>query len=161
DRFGPPRVPESEITSHHRDVAFGVQALTEEAALHMARSLHTMTGSRNLALSGGVALNSVMNARLLRETPFERIFVQPAAGDAGSPPRGHPRRRHGTAPVGRPGEPALSPADRGVRASNGGSRGAQHELQPPRRTHRPYPRARRDGLPGHRDGRATPGPLPP
>jgi carbamoyltransferase len=82
--FGASRPPESELTGHHRDVAFGVQALTEEAALHMARALHARTGSRNLALAGGVALNSVMNARLLRETPFERIFIQPAAGDAGN-----------------------------------------------------------------------------
>jgi carbamoyltransferase len=84
DRFGPARVPESAITEHHQDVAFGVQAITEEAGLHMARALHAMTGSTNLALSGGVALNSVMNARLLAETPFEHIFIQPAAGDAGN-----------------------------------------------------------------------------
>jgi carbamoyltransferase len=84
DLFGQPRVPEGEITRHHRDVAFGVQALTEEAALHVARALHRLTGSPNLALAGGVALNSVMNARLLAETPFERVFIQPAAGDAGN-----------------------------------------------------------------------------
>ena len=84
DRFGPSRVPESAITEHHQDVAFGVQAITEEAALHMARALHAATGSPNLALAGGVALNSVMNARLLAETPFEHIFIQPAAGDAGN-----------------------------------------------------------------------------
>jgi carbamoyltransferase len=84
ERFGPPRVPESEITLHHQNVAFGVQAITEEAGLHMAKALHAMTGSKNLALSGGVALNSVMNARLLAETPFEHIFIQPAAGDAGN-----------------------------------------------------------------------------
>ena len=84
ERFGPPRVPESEITDHHKDVAFGVQAVTEEAALHMARALHQLTGQTNLALAGGVALNSVMNARLLAETPFEHIFIQPAAGDAGN-----------------------------------------------------------------------------
>ena len=84
DLFGQPRVPESEITKHHEDVAFGVQAVTEEAAMHMARALHATTGATNLAMAGGVALNSVMNARLLRETPFERIFIQPAAGDAGN-----------------------------------------------------------------------------
>jgi carbamoyltransferase len=83
-RFGQPRVPESEITERHQDVAFGVQAITEEAGLHMARALHAMTGSANLVLAGGVALNSVMNARLLAETPFEHIFIQPAAGDAGN-----------------------------------------------------------------------------
>ena len=84
ERFGPPRVPESEITDHHQDVAFGVQAVTEEAALHMACALHQLTGQTNLALAGGVALNSVMNARLLAETPFEHIYIQPAAGDAGN-----------------------------------------------------------------------------
>lgn len=84
DRFGPPRVPESPITEHHQDVAFGVQAVTEEAALHMARALYGLTASRNLVLAGGVALNSVMNARILAETPFEHIFIQPAAGDAGN-----------------------------------------------------------------------------
>jgi carbamoyltransferase len=84
DRFGPPRAPESEITEHHQDVAYGVQAITEEAGLHVAKALHAMTGSKNLALSGGVALNSVMNGRLLAETPFEHIFIQPAAGDAGN-----------------------------------------------------------------------------
>jgi carbamoyltransferase len=84
ERFGGPRVPDSEITEHHQDIAFGVQALTEDAALHMARALHAMTGQTNLALAGGVALNSVMNARLLAETPFEHIFIQPAAGDAGN-----------------------------------------------------------------------------
>jgi carbamoyltransferase len=84
ERFGSARVPNSDLTEHHEDVAFGVQALTEEAGLHIALKLHELTGSRNLALAGGVALNSVMNARLLAETPFEHIFIQPAAGDAGN-----------------------------------------------------------------------------
>lgn len=83
-RFGAPRVPNAELTKHHEDVAFGVQAITEGAGLHIARALHEATGSSNLALAGGVALNSVMNARLLHETPFEHIFIQPAAGDAGN-----------------------------------------------------------------------------
>jgi carbamoyltransferase len=84
ERFGPPRVPESDLTRHFGDVAFGVQALTEETGLHLARALHGLTGSKNLCLAGGVAFNSVMNARLLAETPFEHIFIQPAAGDAGN-----------------------------------------------------------------------------
>ena len=84
ERYGPPRVAESEITPHHEDLAYAVQAITEEACLHIARALHALTGSTDLALAGGVALNSVMNARLLAETPFERIFIQPAAGDAGN-----------------------------------------------------------------------------
>jgi carbamoyltransferase len=84
ETFGPARVPESEITEHHEDLAYAVQAVTEETGLHVATALHAMTGSTNLALAGGVALNSVMNARLLAETPFERIFIQPAASDAGN-----------------------------------------------------------------------------
>jgi carbamoyltransferase len=82
--YGAARVPESEITEHHQDLAYALQAVTEEAGLHVATALQSMTGSRNLALAGGVALNSVMNARLLAETPFERIFIQPAASDAGN-----------------------------------------------------------------------------
>jgi carbamoyltransferase len=84
DRYGRPRTPESELTPHHEDLAYALQAITEEAGLHIANALHRATGSKNLALAGGVALNSVMNARLLHETPFEHIFIQPAAGDAGN-----------------------------------------------------------------------------
>jgi carbamoyltransferase len=84
ETYGRPRVPESELTEHHEDLAYAVQAITEEAGLHLARTLHAATRSTNLAMAGGVALNSVMNARLVAETPFERIFVQPAAGDAGN-----------------------------------------------------------------------------
>ncbi|HVM10981.1 MAG TPA: carbamoyltransferase N-terminal domain-containing protein, partial [Actinomycetota bacterium] len=65
ERYGPPRVPESEITELHEDLAFAVQDLIEEAGLHVTRAIQRMTGSRNLCLAGGVALNSVMNARLL------------------------------------------------------------------------------------------------
>ncbi|HZD01854.1 MAG TPA: carbamoyltransferase C-terminal domain-containing protein [Actinomycetes bacterium] len=84
ERYGPPRVPESEITELHQDLAHGVQDLIEEAALHVARSLRARTGSRNLCLAGGVALNSVMNTRLLQEAGFEEVFIQPAASDAGN-----------------------------------------------------------------------------
>ena len=84
ERYGPPRVPKSELTDHHEDIAYAVQDVTEEAGLHLTRALHAATGERNLALAGGVALNSVMNARLLVETPFEDIFVQASAGDAGN-----------------------------------------------------------------------------
>lgn len=83
-RFGPPRVPESEITDAHKDLAFAVQAVLEEAAVHIARALHRRTGLRRLCVSGGVALNSVMNRRLITDTGFEEIFVQPAASDAGN-----------------------------------------------------------------------------
>jgi carbamoyltransferase len=84
ERYGPPRLPESEMTERDQDLAYAVQAVTEEAGLHLANALHRLTGSKNLAMAGGVALNSVMNARLLAETPFEHIFIQPAAGDAGN-----------------------------------------------------------------------------
>ena len=84
DRYGPPRAPESAISERHEDLAFAVQDLLEETALHVARALQRRTGARDLCLAGGVALNSVMNTRLLREAGFERIFVQPAASDAGN-----------------------------------------------------------------------------
>lgn len=84
DHYGPPRVPESELTERHEDLAYAVQDLVEEAGLHVTRALHRLTGSRNLCLAGGVALNSVMNSRLLRETEFEHVFIQPAASDAGN-----------------------------------------------------------------------------
>lgn len=84
ERWGPPRAPRSELTQHHEDVAYALQDVTEEAGLHLTRALHAATGEKNLALAGGVALNSVMNARLLNETPFEDIFIQASAGDAGN-----------------------------------------------------------------------------
>jgi carbamoyltransferase len=67
----------------YADLAASVQRVTEEAILNMARYLHRRTGQKNLCLAGGVAYNSVANGRLLRETPFERLYVQPAAGDSG------------------------------------------------------------------------------
>lgn len=84
ERFGPPRVPESEITGRHEDIAYAAQHLIEEAALHVARGLQRSTGASRLCVAGGVALNSVMNTRLLREAGFEHVFVQPAASDAGN-----------------------------------------------------------------------------
>ena len=83
-RYGPPRAPESEITERDRDLAYAVQDLVEEAGLHLARSLRRATGLPNLCLAGGVALNSVMNARVLREAGFDEVFVQPASSDAGN-----------------------------------------------------------------------------
>jgi len=81
--FGPPRKPESPITEREMDLAASVQHVTEEIVLRMARSVHSKTGERNLCLAGGVALNCVANGRLLREGPFERLWIQPAAGDSG------------------------------------------------------------------------------
>jgi len=80
---GPPRVPESKLTQKEMDLARSVQVVTEEIMLRMARSLHQQTGLENLCLAGGVALNCVGNGRLLREGPFKRLWIQPAAGDAG------------------------------------------------------------------------------
>ncbi len=80
---GPPRAPESPLTERHMDIAASVQAVTEEAMLRMARHVHETTGMRHLCLAGGVALNCVANGRVLREGPFDEVWIQPAAGDAG------------------------------------------------------------------------------
>ena len=80
---GPPRAPESNITQHEMDLAASVQSVTEEVMLRMSHHIHAETGCRNLVLAGGVALNCVGNGRLLREGPFDDIWIQPAAGDAG------------------------------------------------------------------------------
>lgn len=88
DRFarlfgGPPRSPQSEITQREMDIARSIQAVTEEIMLKIAKYAHARSGMRNLCLAGGVALNCVGNGRILREGPFEDIWIQPAAGDAG------------------------------------------------------------------------------
>jgi carbamoyltransferase len=77
------RKPDEAITQTHCDLARSVQQVTEAIILQLARTLHAKTGEENLCLAGGVALNCVANARLLRDGPFKRIWVQPAAGDAG------------------------------------------------------------------------------
>jgi carbamoyltransferase len=83
EAFGPAREPRTEITQHHNDVAAALQAMLEEAYLHLVRTAHRRTGSKNLCLAGGVALNAVANGRIRLETPFEGVYVQPAAGDSG------------------------------------------------------------------------------
>lgn len=80
---GPPRKPETGITTREMDIAASIQAVMEEALLKMANHVHRETGQKDLCLAGGVALNCVANGRLLRETPFRDIWIQPAAGDAG------------------------------------------------------------------------------
>ena len=80
---GPPRKPESPLTRREMDLAASIQVVTETILLRMARHVHTLTGLPNLCLAGGVALNCVANGLILREGPFERLWVQPAAGDAG------------------------------------------------------------------------------
>ena len=80
---GPPREMESEITKREMDLAASIQAVTEEVVMKMAHTVYKETGHKNLCLAGGVALNCVANGRLLREGPFDDIWIQPAAGDAG------------------------------------------------------------------------------
>ncbi|MCX7670733.1 MAG: hypothetical protein N2439_11760 [Anaerolineae bacterium] len=101
DLFGPPREPEAPFftrttgddiagrerladqNQYYADVAASVQRLTEEAMLRMAAAAHRQTGAPNLVMAGGVALNSVANGRIMREGPFEQVYIQPNAGDAG------------------------------------------------------------------------------
>lgn len=80
---GKPRRPESRITQREMDLARSIQAITEEVMMKMASYVHKETGMKRLCLAGGVALNCVANGRILREGPFESIWIQPAAGDAG------------------------------------------------------------------------------
>ena len=80
---GPARKPEERVTQKEMDLAASIQAVTEEVMLRLTRSLAKETGARNLCLAGGVALNCVANGKILRDKTFERIWVQPAAGDAG------------------------------------------------------------------------------
>jgi carbamoyltransferase len=80
---GPPRDPETNIEQRHMDLASSIQVVTEDVMLRMGRDVHAKTGMRHLVLAGGVALNCVANGRLLREGPYDDIWIQPAAGDAG------------------------------------------------------------------------------
>ncbi|NUM88392.1 MAG: hypothetical protein HUU37_04225 [Bdellovibrionales bacterium] len=101
DLFGPAREPESlfftrttgddikgrekeaDLNQYYADIAASIQVATEEILLKIANNLHRETGMKNLVMAGGVALNSVANGRIMRETPFEQVFIQPNAGDAG------------------------------------------------------------------------------
>ena len=80
---GPPRKPEDKIETRHLDVAKSIQKVTEEILLRLARHARALTGLKNLCMAGGVALNCVANGRLLRERIFDKLWIQPAAGDAG------------------------------------------------------------------------------
>ena len=89
DRFsglfgGPPRTPETPLTQRDMDLACSLQLVLEEIMLKLVHTLHKQTGSRNLCMAGGVSLNCVANGRILREGPFENVWIQPAAGDAGA-----------------------------------------------------------------------------
>jgi carbamoyltransferase len=83
EAFGPAREPGSELEKRHEDVAAALQAMLEEAYLHLVRHAWERTGIPRLCLAGGVALNAVANGRIRLETPFEDVYVQPAAGDSG------------------------------------------------------------------------------
>lgn len=80
---GPPRLPSEPLTKRHMDIARSIQSVLEEAVLRLGRTVYQETKEKYLCLAGGAALNCVANGRLLREGPFEEIWVQPAAGDAG------------------------------------------------------------------------------
>jgi carbamoyltransferase len=81
--LGPSRAKGEELTEKHWNVAASAQKVLEDTALHLLSGLHEQTGSENLCMAGGVAFNSVMNGRIMTETPFKNFFIQPAAGDAG------------------------------------------------------------------------------
>ena len=82
--LGPQRSPDEDVTRRHQDVAASVQIVFENAYLHVLNELHERTGSRALCLAGGCAMNSVANGKIRERTPFEEVFVQPAAGDNGT-----------------------------------------------------------------------------
>ena len=82
--FGPPRDPGERLTAREEDIGASLQLRLEEVGFQLLDQLHAQTGLTDLALAGGVALNSVMNGKILRHTPFRRVFVQPAAGDSGT-----------------------------------------------------------------------------
>jgi carbamoyltransferase len=84
--FGPPRQPGAALTDREQDIAASLQLRLEEVAFHVLNHLHEQTGLTDLGLAGGVAYNSVMNGKILLNTPFKRLFIQPAAGDSGTAP---------------------------------------------------------------------------
>ena len=81
--LGPPRQPNEDLTARHQNIAASAQKVLEDTVLYLLEGLHEQTGEENLCLAGGCAFNSVMNGRIMEESPFQRFFVQPAAGDAG------------------------------------------------------------------------------
>ena len=82
--FGPPRAPGAALSDRERDIAASLQLRLEEVGFHILNHLHEQTGLTDLGLAGGVAYNSVMNGKILLNTPFKRLFIQPAAGDSGT-----------------------------------------------------------------------------
>lgn len=84
DLLGPARKPDTEITQRHKDIAHSLQAVHEENAFHVLNAVHEQTGSDRLCLAGGVAMNSVANGKVRANTPFEEVYIQPAAADNGT-----------------------------------------------------------------------------
>lgn len=84
ETFGAARQPDEPLQQKHEDIAASLQARLEEVAFHLLKHVHEQTGTDRLCMAGGVALNSVMNGKVLLHTPFREVFVQPAAGDAGT-----------------------------------------------------------------------------
>jgi carbamoyltransferase len=85
ETFGPPRRRDEPVTDRHRDIAYGLQHVIEDAILHMVRELGKTAPSKNLVLSGGVALNCVANGKILSETDYQSVWVPPVASDSGAP----------------------------------------------------------------------------
>lgn len=81
--LGTPRRPDEDLSQHHQNIAASAQRVLEDTVLHLLGGLRERTGLEDLCLAGGCAYNSVMNGRIMTETPFKRFFIQPAAGDAG------------------------------------------------------------------------------
>jgi carbamoyltransferase len=84
ETFGPARQPGEPLTQHHHDLAASLQARLEEALIHLCKRLHSLTGKKRLAFAGGVALNCTFNGMIRKSTPFEEVYIQPAAGDDGT-----------------------------------------------------------------------------
>lgn len=82
--FGPPRNREEDLTDRHYDIAASLQRRLEEVVFHMLSQLHRRTGLRTLTMAGGVALNCTMNSKIVEQTPFEQMYIQPAAWDGGT-----------------------------------------------------------------------------
>ena len=84
ERFGAPRAPDAPVETRHHEIAAAMQRMAEEVAFHMLRALHARTGCRNLAVSGGFFMNSVLNGKILANTPFESLFVSSSPDDSGN-----------------------------------------------------------------------------
>jgi len=84
EELGPTRTADEQVTEHHKNLAASLQKITEDVLFKMLKHLHKITKSKNLCMAGGVALNSVANGKILKNTPFKNIYIQPAAGDGGT-----------------------------------------------------------------------------